>query len=167
MNKAKGMPSPRARRHVLSVRESLSGPYADREPVERPDGSWTYEYFQEGADPARRDRDFTNRGLLACADEGVPIAVLRQTRGKPNSRYKVLGLAKVGAGGTDTSFLKASRRPELSVSFVIEQSGVLANAPPPMSLNDGRRRIETSIVQRQGGPAFRAKLWRPTTADVP
>lgn len=95
MSKAKGIYEPKWTPYALSVRNSLAGPYADGEPVYAPDGSWTYDYFQEGADPAKRDEDYTNVGMLACLRDQVPIAVLRQTKGKPNSRYQVLGLALV------------------------------------------------------------------------
>lgn len=95
VNRPKGIHKPRGWRHALSVRQSLNGPYADEAPVVRPDGAWTYRYFQEALNPNERDEQFTNRALLACQEDGVPVAVLRQTRPKPNVRYEVLGLARV------------------------------------------------------------------------
>lgn len=158
MNKAKGMQKPKGWRYVLSARESLDGPYADREPVERPDGSWSYQYFQEGFDPTRRDRDFTNRGLLACAEDGVPIAVVRQTKRRPNPRYKVLGLATVGEWRDGYFTLEGfastgSLGPTVAVVAAPDET-----PSAPMNLADARRRIETSIVQRQGSAAFRGKV---------
>ncbi|MDZ7808965.1 MAG: hypothetical protein U5L11_01010 [Arhodomonas sp.] len=46
------------------------------------DGSWRYDYYQEGADPAQRDEEYTNRGLVACMEDGVPVAVLPQDAGQ-------------------------------------------------------------------------------------
>lgn len=160
MNRAKGIHKPKGWRHVLSVRETLGGPYANREPVERPDGSWSYEYFQEGGDLGRRDLDFTNRALSACAAEDVPIAVLRQTRERPVSTYRVLGLAAVGgwAGGYFTLegyAPEGARAAALTTEALIAAASVAAR---PLSLEDARRRIEASIVLRQGGRAFRASL---------
>lgn len=95
VNRAKGIHKPGGWRHALSVRQAIGSPYADLDPEQRADGNWTYRYFQEGKDPADRDRYFTNRALLACRDDAIPVGVLRQTRSKPNVRYDVLGLALV------------------------------------------------------------------------
>ena len=90
VNRAKGIHKPKGWRHALSIRQVLGTPYHDHEPEVRPDGTWTYKYFQEGARPDDRDRYFTNRALLACQHDGVPVGVLRQTRTSPASRYLVL-----------------------------------------------------------------------------
>lgn len=95
VNRAKGIHKPRGWRYALSVREVVNGPYADAEPELRNDGSWGYRYLQEGRDPGDRDRYFTNRGLMACMDDGVPVGVLRQVSSRPKSRYVVLGLGRV------------------------------------------------------------------------
>ncbi|MFK3739704.1 hypothetical protein [Massilia sp. TN1-12] len=96
VNKAKGIHKPAGSAYALSVRESLGGPYPDRAPVYEADGSWTYPYFQEQPDPEKRDSMFTNRALLACQRDRIPLGVIRQVKAKPNPRYKVLGLAIVG-----------------------------------------------------------------------
>src|SRR5438876_432727 len=62
--KAKGIYKPRWSEYALSIRQSLGAKYPDREPVIRPDGTWSFSYFQENEDPSARDREFTNRGLL-------------------------------------------------------------------------------------------------------
>ena len=159
VNRAKGIHKPTGWRYVLSVRETLSGPYADRAPVERPDGSWSYDYFQEGDELERRDQDFTNRGLTACAEEGVPVAVLRQTQVRGGSRYKVLGLATVGRW-KDGYFALEGFAPNgaLKGTVVPQLAQPATGEPASMSLEDARRRIAASIVQRQGGAAFRASL---------
>lgn len=93
--KAKGIYKPKWSQYALSVRQVLDGPYADREPVFRRDGTWRYEYFQENVDPLDRDEEFTNKGLLACWQDRVPIGVMRQTSRKPKVRYMILGVALV------------------------------------------------------------------------
>lgn len=95
VNKAKGIHKPAGLKYALSVRQSLNGPYADLDPVIHADGSWTYQYFQEQPDPAKRDTMFTNVALLECQKDGIPIGVLRQVKVKPDPRYRVMGLALV------------------------------------------------------------------------
>jgi hypothetical protein len=50
VNKAKGIRKPAGWQHVLSIRQTLKSPYADKNIVELPNGDWTYEYYQEGAE---------------------------------------------------------------------------------------------------------------------
>lgn len=54
-SKAKGIYKPSWSPYALSVRQSLGGPYPDRDPIVRPDGTWLYSYFQENEDPSARD----------------------------------------------------------------------------------------------------------------
>lgn len=95
LNKAKGIHKPKGWDYALSVRQSLGSPYADGDPETNVDGGWTYSYFQEGLDPATRDKDFTNRALMRNRADKIPVAVVRQIRSKPHGRYMVLGLANV------------------------------------------------------------------------
>src|SRR4051794_15454460 len=53
-SKAKGIYKPNWSNYALSVRQSLGGPYQDRPPVLRADGTWVYLYFQENTDFAAR-----------------------------------------------------------------------------------------------------------------
>lgn len=76
-SKAKGIYKPRWTKYALSVRQSLRGPYPDKEPLVRPDGTWSYWYFQENANPEERDSAYTNRGLIECLKGVVPVGVLR------------------------------------------------------------------------------------------
>jgi putative restriction endonuclease len=103
---AKGIYKPEWSTFALSVRQTLEGPYADREPVHRDDGTWVYEYFQENVNPAARDEEFTNVALMECLRERVPVAVMRQTKPKPGVRYKVYGLALVSAWDAGYFFLE-------------------------------------------------------------
>jgi putative restriction endonuclease len=147
LNKAKGIHKPAGWKHALSVRQTLNGPYADSEVAQLGHGDWTYDYFQEGPDPDARDTDFTNRALMRNIEDGVPVAVLRQLRSKPTARYLVLGLANVVRWKDGYFHLRRYRA---------EVAPPPAGEPVPMSLEDARRRIERSIVARQGAGVFRA-----------
>lgn len=156
VNRAKGIHKPSGWRYALSVRQVLSGPYADLEPAKRADGSWTYKYFQEGQDPADRDRYFTNRALIACQNDVIPVGVLRQTRGKPNVKYNVLGLALV-RDWQDGYFTFEGIVDSSSTTPVISVDVNNSNFDP-LSYEDARRRIIAAIVLRQGQGPFRTRL---------
>jgi putative restriction endonuclease len=149
LNKAKGIHKPAGWAHALSVRQSLDSPYPDSDIVELDDGGWSYSYYQEGPDPAARDQDFTNRALMRNLEDGVPVAEVRQVRRKPGARYRVLGLAEVS--GWENGYFKLRR-------YRLGTPPPAISAAPPMSLEDARRRIERSIVARQGAGAFRAAV---------
>ncbi len=80
---AKGIYKPEWMEFALSVRESLESPYADFPPDGEPDGSWSWMYFQEGADPDARDEEYTNRALMACLEHSIPVGAFRQISPKP------------------------------------------------------------------------------------
>lgn len=163
VNKAKGIQKPVGLKYALSVRQSLNGPYADRDPVIHNDGSWTYDYYQEQPDPAKRDSMFTNVALLAFQQDEVPIGVIRQIKTKPNPRYRVMGLALVrewrdgyfrleGFGPSGTLKNPASEAVTES-KFELEQIEF-----DPENKEDARRWITASIVRRQGQGKFRAAV---------
>lgn len=102
VTRAKGIYKPADLRHALSIRVMLSSPYADKAVREQTDGTWSLEYFQENPDPAELMSEYTNRGLLECCNDRVPVGVLVQTSTKP-VRYDVLGLAIV-TGWSDGLF---------------------------------------------------------------
>lgn len=52
-------------------------------------------YFQENRDPAKRDFEYTNQGLVRCMQDRVPIGVMVQMARNPQSRYLILGLGLV------------------------------------------------------------------------
>ncbi|WP_194725447.1 HNH endonuclease [Noviherbaspirillum malthae] len=160
VNKAKGIHKPAGLQYALSVRESLSGPYDDHPPEVHSDGSWTYRYFQEQPDPAKRDSMFTNVALLKCRDDEVPVGVLRQVKAKPNPQYRVLGLALVREW-KDGYF----RLEGFSPAGTIRQLEVIGNADSkqeetfnPENIEDARQRIMSAIVRRQGQGKFRATV---------
>lgn len=95
--KAKGIYKPKWTGYALSVRRMLRSPYRDGEFEMDARGRWTCYYFQENLDPLQRDSEFTNRGLVRCLRDGVPVGVLRQLREGRPSQYEIMGLAFVEA----------------------------------------------------------------------
>jgi len=92
----RGIYKPAGSDYALWVRQTSRGVYPDEQPVTSPDGSWTYRYSPEGRDGRTDMALSTNRGLLKCMADGVPIGVFRQdlTLG-PKGGYEVMGLAFV------------------------------------------------------------------------
>jgi putative restriction endonuclease len=95
VTRAKGIYKPRWTTYALSVRHAIHGPYPDRDLTMGREGSWSYRYFQENLDVTSLKSEFTNRGMLACVADQVPVGVLVQIQSRPNSRYRVMGLADV------------------------------------------------------------------------
>lgn len=93
--RAKGIYKPAWSSYALSVRQTLGGFYPDLDPIQRPDGTWSFAYFQENISPDERDNAYANRGLIACQRDGIPVGVMRQVKARPVTRYKILGLAIV------------------------------------------------------------------------
>jgi putative restriction endonuclease len=164
--KAKGIYKPGWSEYALSVRQSLSGTYPDREPQRTMGGGWTYEYFQESLDLDARDEMFTNRGLIACWRDVVPVGVLRQTTPKPSVRYLILGPALItgwDAGyfyleGLSPTIPSAPLGHRASVHGSALRADLVAEDFDPSQLEDDRRRTIASIVLRRGQPGFRKKL---------
>jgi hypothetical protein len=136
----------------------MGGPYADVEPALQSDGSWHYQYFQEGTDPTKRDSYYTNVGLMVCIADGVPIGVFRQTSVKPDPRYKVMGLAWVREWQPNGYFILDGLSPAEEAFSQSSELTTQAESFNPRSIEDARRWVTSSIVQRQGQGQFRATL---------
>lgn len=156
-NKAKGIHKPAGWDHALSIRQSLAGPYEDRDVEVRDDEGWSFDYFQEGKDPTLRDDDYANRALVKNMDDGVPVGVFIQEKKPPNPRYRVLGLAQVinWTGGYFrlegfNSLGELMTNDATATDVVVD-----ALASEPLDLTDARRRINAAIVARQGAGRFR------------
>ena len=172
---AKGIYKPQGWIYALSVRQVLNGPYPDREPLTRADGTWLYRYFQENPDPALRDEQFTNRSLMACQRDRVPVGVLLQVAPKPNVRYRVLGVALVARWDAGYFYLEGFSADNVAhtggltteVEALIHESGLELSAEEqtfaeqlssPNAALDARRRVLAAIVRRQGQGGFRQQL---------
>jgi hypothetical protein len=103
----KGIYKPAQSPYALWVRETHRGPYDDRSPKFFPDGSWRYEYSPEGRGGHTEMSLATNRGLLQCMRDGVPVGVFRQDSDlSGQTTYKVLGLAFVESFQNDLFVLR-------------------------------------------------------------
>lgn len=161
--KAKGIYKPKSSDYALSVRQTLNSPYADKEVIERPDGTWLYPYHQENPEPAARDREATNRGLMNCMRDGVPVGVMIQTRPKPGVQYRILGLGRV-LDWKDGYFIIESYtspqqsifRPSASLDWVHAEIGS-ESAPPPPEQDQREWRIR-QVLKRRGQAKFREAL---------
>ena len=167
--KPKGIYKPQWTEYALSVRQTLGGPYNDMPPVIRSDNTWSFSYFQENSDPADRDLAYTNRALLACWQDKVPIGVMRQVSVSPQVYYHVYGLALVAGWEGGYFFLEGfspngysrGNGPGAEIEMLTTGHQVAsadAGAFHPENVLDGRRRIISSVVLRQGQPEFRRRL---------
>ena len=167
--RAKGIYKPAWSQYALSARQVLKSRYPEKGPLFREDGSWCYGYFQENDDPAARDLESTNRGLMLCWRDSVPVGVMRQTKPKPNVRYQILGLALVVGWdggyfffegfGPDGLAHSGGLRSEIELLSVEQEDAASASqAFDPRNAIDARERILAQIVRRRGQREFREKL---------
>jgi putative restriction endonuclease len=92
----RGIYKPRDSEYALWIRQTQRRVYPDMPPDVLPDGSWTYRYAPESKGGQVDLSLATNRGLLRCMTDGVPVGVFRQVpRGPAGTSYEVLGLATV------------------------------------------------------------------------
>jgi hypothetical protein len=170
VTQAKGIYKPQGNEYALSVRQTLDSPYADKDVEYRADGTWVYPYFQENPDPSQRDNEFTNRGLVRCMQDGVPVGALLQVKPKPGVEYQVLGLAQV-VNWLNGYFILEGLAPDGSLGSsragrpdaARDRALATALAPTsdgfePFSIEDLRRRSLEQVVQRRGQARFRAAL---------
>lgn len=167
--KAKGIYKPEWSRYALSVRQTINSPYPDQPPFARADGTWAYSYFQENTNVADRDTEYANRGLIACWQDKVPVGVMRQTSGKPNVQYHILGVALVAGWDGGYFFLEGfsadgrshNRGPQAEIERLTlreAKADYVVEPFTPDSMVDARQWIIASIIRRQGQPEFRKKL---------
>ena len=92
----KGIYEPSDSDYALWIRQTARGVYGDKEPDVLPDGSWTYEYMPEAKNGKTDLTLSTNKSLLNCMNDKVPIGVFIQKR-IPNvdRSYLVLGIGYV------------------------------------------------------------------------
>ena len=168
VNQAKGIYKPHYTDYTLSVRQTLISPYADKELVRRPDGSWIYPYFQETQNPADRDKQATNRGLMKCMEDSVPIGALMQSKPVPGVEYEVLGLALVTEWSDGYFILEG-----FSVGGDLRLASGATDAPhdrarvaattkvddfDPSAVSDHREKQISAVFRRRGQGKFRAAL---------
>ena len=167
--RAKGIYKPAWSQYALSARQVLKSRYPEKGPLFREDGSWCYGYFQENDDPAARDTEATNRGLMLCWRDSVPVGVMRQMRPKPNVRYQILGLALVVGWdggyfffegfGPDGWAHSGGRWSEIELLSAEQESTAAAgHSFDPNNTVDARERVLAQIIRRRGQREFRENL---------
>src|SRR6516162_4379063 len=72
----KGIFKPHWMPYALSIRATEQDRYADGQIAQQSDGSWRMSYAQEEDDRFDARRLFTNRGIEACMNDGIPIGIL-------------------------------------------------------------------------------------------
>ena len=171
-----GIFKPKGSTYVLSVKETLGGPYPDQKPIYMPDGSWLYAYHQqdESGDPVYdRDNLSSNRALMENIKDKIPVGVWIQTqkKGRDGTRYRI-GIALpiawcegffILSGSFPTGeIMENVAYPGELLSYILksnqEQKVSSTDFFDPKNIVDERNKALRTIVQRQGQPAFRKKL---------
>lgn len=160
----RGIHKPSGTEYALSVRESLEESHPDRAPKPRPNGTWSYDYYEQ--DPSRAN---SNSGLIKCMEDGIPVGVFRQVARTPASRYKILGLAAVvdwqdgffHLEGFSPEGLAYEHRAEAEIDRLVQRHE--AAVPGQWDdFEDGRDLsiavVVREVVQRRGQLAFRRDL---------
>jgi hypothetical protein len=158
--------------YALSIKINLDSPYEDGVPVPTPGGGWLLSYHQENADPAARDTVFTNRGLMRCIADRVPVGVLRERApAGRRSQYDVLGLA-MPVRWEDGRFFFESLNPKAvpvidPVSDVLEAPSPLAEEPSSQAATEPRAERNLDVERPSGStqlaspsPKGRVNFWR-------
>lgn len=160
----KGIYKPANQNYALSIRVMLSSRYPDQEIIYRNDGSWSFRYHQEENEGKAPDSLMTNKGLIACMNDSIPIGVAIQVNAKPGASYRILGLAKV-TELKDGFFLinGYSDKGEIITAksygpFSEELDMIGIDDFDPKSQNDARKKVLREVVQRQGQKFFRESL---------
>ncbi len=166
VNQAKGIYKPEYTDYALSVRTLQDGPYPDKEVEYRPDGSWVCQYFQENKDPSQVEKEATNRGLLNCMKDGVPVGFLIKRKPKPGVEYEVLGLGfvtdwsegffTIEGVGMDGAVHRLDDAARARASH-----GTLVSIADDFQVGDDadrRERVVATVALRRGQASFRAAL---------
>lgn len=152
-----GIYKPSGEEHALWVRETLQGPYPDQEPIIHADGSWSYAYTPEWRQGKPDLTLSTNKSLLRCMEDRVPVGVVRQSRagGGGRAAYEILGLAYVSDfDGTHFQMRGESIVPEEPVDEPAKRPFEMFE---PATLAEGLRRERNSRFGVRGRRAYRDK----------
>lgn len=165
VNQAKGIYKPAYSDYALSIRTIQDGPYPDKEVEYRSDGSWVISYFQENSDPNLRDSEATNRGLMKCMEDGVPIGALIKRKPRPGVTYEVLGLGLVTSWQdgffTIEGFSDAGVAHKGNAADAARTRATMGTSDEPFDADDDRDLRDKAVAQvarRRGQAAFRATL---------
>jgi putative restriction endonuclease len=156
VNKAKGIHKPAGSDHALSVRISADN-YSNTGPDIYADDTWKLIYHEERRTNATDPGGFaTNRGLLKCLEDKIPIGVMKQISGKPETKYRIFGLGFV----TDYSdgFFVIEGPVDLNVGGQTSDNENAAEVLPEHVSDDDRQRVLAEVIRRRGQGKFRRDL---------
>ncbi|UWQ19281.1 HNH endonuclease [Jannaschia sp. M317] len=165
VNQAKGIYKPKYSDYALSLRTIQNGPYPDKDVVHRPDGSWALHYFQENQNPDQRDREATNRGLMRCMRDQVPVGTLVKRKPKPGVAYEILGLGLVTnwengfftiEGFSNVGAVHDAEQPD--ATRLRATHGTNSETFDAENDQDLREKTLAQVARRRGQAAFRADL---------
>jgi len=165
VNQAKGIYKPQYTDYALSLRTIQNGPYPDKDVEYRPDGSWVLHYFQENQNPDQRDREATNRGLMRCMEDRVPVGTLVKRKPKPGVAYEVLGLGLVTKwengfftidGFSDAGEVHDTEQPD--AARLRATNGTNSETFDAENDLDLREKTLAQVARRRGQAAFRTAL---------
>lgn len=168
-NQAKGIYKPKYMDYALSVKQLIKSPYADTEIDFYRDGSWSCWYFQEGLNPEERDLHASNRGLMKCLEQEIPVGALLQVKAGKGAQYRVLGLAKVASwedgffhlqGYTEVGDIQ-SKSCSLGPKATLKRESTIQDSRKSFRLNelkDLRTYSIAQVVSRRGQSKFRSSL---------
>lgn len=165
VNQAKGIYKPKYSDYSLSLRTIQNGPYPDKDVEYRSDGSWALHYFQENQNPDQRDREATNRGLMKCMEDKIPVGTLVKRKPKPGVAYQVLGLGLVTKwedgfftieGFSDTGEVHDAEQPD--ATRLRATNGTNTETFDARNDQDLREKALAQVARRRGQAAFRAAL---------
>lgn len=160
-----GIWKPRATQYAVSILQTHKHRYPDMPPY-FVQGTWVYQYHQEGDAAEGPDQRYTNRALEQCRSDGIPVGVVLPAPEAGPRAYKVLGLGFVDryengyfviSGPAEVSgpdFVLGMTAPSETlqlITFGAEESAEYEGV-------DEKQRVLASIVRRQGQPHFRRQL---------
>lgn len=163
--RAKGIYKPKGYKYALSIRFQLASPYEDGSMVEIGNGRWVSAYHEEidRKTPDQSSSLFTNRALLNCMHDKIPIGVLAQVSNVKTPKYKVMGLGMV-LDFVDGYFIVCdveSGIEEEPLPLIMRAMSVTRVGRESLTLQHSTdTRVSTlgAILRRQGQGTFRRKL---------
>jgi len=83
----KGIYKPEGWKYAISVKTVIQGPYDDGDVFVKPSsGEWRSDYRPESNLSA-----YTNKALIECQKDFIPVLYFKQTAKKPNTSYRLIG----------------------------------------------------------------------------
>ncbi len=150
VNRAKGIQKPAGLEHSTSLRVAFGEKYGDGPDIFS-DDTWRLFYHLE--DHPDLLEHWTNRGVLRCMEDGIPIGVIQQISNKPN-RYRVFGLGLVT--NQEGEYFTVEGPVSLNGLQAPTQSD--SDVDLEKILKDARDKTLMEVYRRRGQGKFRSNL---------